>query len=537
MMLRSSRAGVATLILMSSIGAGCSPQSSGSASSPTGVSYDVVEKSVSALQDDLSTGRVTSERLVALYIERIESLDRRGPELRSVLSVNANAGDIARQLDRERRDGHVRGPLHGIPILIKDNIESRDPLATTAGSLALKDNVTGRDAPIVARLRAAGAIVLGKTNLSEWANFRSGHSTSGWSGMGGLTRNPYALDRNACGSSSGSAAATAASLAALSIGTETDGSITMPAAMNGLVGLKPTVGLLSRTYIVPISAAQDTPGPMTRTVADAAVLLTAMAGSDPADAATRDADAKKRDYSAGLSPRALEGKRLGVMKALMGYLPSLDAAFRDAIRQLEAAGATVIEIPKFDGIDQMGKDEMAVMTADFRTALNAYLLTTPPAVGAKSLKDLIAFNTAHAAEEMPFFAQELFDDAEKTSNANPASIDSTRARIQKAAGIDGIDRLLREKHLDALIAPSTQPAYVSDLVSGDHILGGAPQLSAVAGYPHLTVPMGQIQGLPVGLSLLGPAWSDADLLAMGFAFEQRVQARRPPTYQPTLKVR
>jgi amidase len=520
--------------LLAACGGNTSAPAEGPPAETPGTGYQVEEKTIAVLQQDMAAGRVSSERLVNIYLQRIHDLDANGPALHAVLSVNPVAVAEAKRLDQERRDGHVRGPLHGIPTLLKDNIESRDPIATTAGSLALKDNVTGRDAVIVGRLREAGAVILGKTNLSEWANFRSTHSTSGWSGVGGLTRNPYALDRNACGSSSGSAAAIAANLAAVAVGTETDGSITMPAAMNGIVGLKPTVGLMSRTHIVPISATQDTAGPMTRTVTDAAALLTVMAGGDPEDPATRQADARKRDYTAGLSAESLLGKRLGVMKFLTGYLPSLDAVFKQATAQLEAAGATLIEIPAFDGLDQLGKDEFALMTADFRTGINGYLVTTASAVTVRSLKDLIAFNVANKEREMPFFAQELLEAAEATSTADAKATDRTRERVRKAAGPNGIDRLLREHQLDALIAPSVHPAYPTDLVNGDHILGGAPQLPAIAGYPHLTVPMGEVQGLPVGISFVGRAWSEGELLSMGYAFEQRVAARRVPTYATTI---
>jgi amidase len=373
-------------------------------------------------------------------------------------------------------------------------------------------------------------VVLGKANLSEWANLRSTHSTSGWSAIGGLTRNPYALDRNACGSSAGSAVAVAANLVALAVGTETDGSITCPAAVNGVVGFKPTVGLLSRRHIIPISAMQDTAGPMTRTVADAAAMLSIMAGTDDQDAATAEADARKTDYAAALSADALRGTRLGVMRFAMGYLPLLDEVFNVAVDQLKAAGAEVVVIDKFEGQSAIERRELTVLLTDFRTELNAYLATTPPAVTSRTLKDLIAFNTAQAQREMPFFGQELWEQSEMTATHAAADHARRRAANKKAAGPDGIDRMLREHKVSALIAPTLGPAWPSDLVNGDHILGGATMLAAVAGYPHLTVPMGQIRGLPVGLSFIGPAWSDAMILSLGYAFErfERQASRRPP---------
>jgi len=489
----------------------------------------VEELSIATIAADLQAGRVTSERLVEAYLARIRTLDRDGPALRAILSLNPRATDDARQLDRERAGGRTRGPLHGIPLLIKDNVETADPLPTTAGSLALADNITGRDAPIVARLRAAGAIILGKTNLSEWANFRSTASTSGWSALGGLTRNPYRLDANACGSSSGSGVAVAASLAVAAVGTETDGSIVCPSTVNGIVGLKPTLGLLSRRHIVPISSAQDTAGPMARSVADAAVLLTVMAGSDPQDPATREADARRTDYRAALSADALTGRRLGVLRFHMGYLPALDAVFAQAVEALRAAGAEVVEIDRFDALDDIRTAEMTVLLTDFRTEIAAYLATAAPGVQPKTLADLLAFNLAHAAEELPHFGQELFEQSEKTAGQDRPAYEILRARNQRAAGRDGIDALLAAHRLDALIAPTFGPAWASDFARGDTILGAPPTtLPAVAGYPHLTVPMGQVGGLPVGLSFIGTAWSEGSLLAMGYAFEQRTHARQPP---------
>ena len=496
--------------------------------------YAVEEKTVAALQADMASGRITARALTERYLARIRELDQAGPTLRSVLSVNPRALDDAARLDAERAAGKVRSGLHGIPILLKDNIESADPLPTTAGSLALRANLTGRDAPLVSRLRDAGAVVLGKANLSEWANIRASVSVSGWSAAGGLTRNPYVLDRNACGSSSGSAVAVAANLAALAVGTETDGSITCPAAVNGLVGIKPTVGLVSRRHIVPISHTQDTAGPMTRTVADAAIMLAAMAGADPQDAATADADRRRQDYPAALSASALAGKRLGVMRFSMQYHAALDQAFEAAAAILEAAGATLVDIREFRGLDAIGGNELPVLLTELKATLDDYLAGLPPSVEVRSLADVIAFNRREADRELVFFGQDLFERAASSPPLSDAAYLRLRAANLEAAGSRGIDRLLEEHTLDALIAPTMPPAWTTDLVNGDHVLGGATTLAAVSGYPHLTVPMGQIHGLPVGLSFVGPAWSEALLLSLGYSFEQRAQARRPPTYIATV---
>ena len=492
-------------------------------------SYNVEEKTIAQLQADLSSGAVTSEQLVEAYLARIAAIDDAGPTLNAVLALNPEALAQARALDAERAAGQLRGPLHGIPILLKDNIESAEN-ATTAGSLALAQNLTARDAPLVTRLRQAGAIILGKTNLSEWANIRSSASTSGWSAIGGLTRNPYALDRNACGSSSGSGAATAASLAAAAIGTETDGSIICPSAINGLVGIKPTVGLVSRTYVVPISHSQDTPGPMGRTVADVAAILTAIAGTDPADAATAQADAHRQDYAAALDADALQGKRIGVLRFQAGFHAGVDERFAEALAHLRAAGAEIVEIAAAPaGMDSIGDDEFTILMAELKTDLNAYLATTPAGVTTRTLAAIIAFNDATPAETV-LFGQELFVRAQATQGiADPAYV-AAIARAPRLAG-QAIERLLREHRVDALIAPSLGPAWTTDIVNGDHFVGGgASTLAAVAGYPHVTVPMGLVGGLPVGLSFSGEAWSEAKLLAFAYAYEQRAQARVAPSY-------
>ena len=488
-------------------------------------------------QAAMRAGTATSEFLVQADLARIAALDRAGPRLNSVIALNPHALADARRLDAERRAGHVRGPLHGIPILLKDNIESDDGTATTAGSLALKDNVTGRDAPLVRRLTDAGAVILGKANLSEWANFRSTHSISGWTPIGGLVRNPHSLDRTACGSSAGSGAAVAAGLTTDAIGTETDGSVTCPAASNGVVGLKPTVGLVSRTYVVPISPEQDTPGPMTRTVADAAAVLGAIAGSDPADPWTRDADAHKTDYLAGLRPDALRGARIGVLRMTAGRSPQTDAVYEAALEALRKAGAVLGEGkgPDDATMNTIGEDEGEALRIEFKAALDTYLASTPRAVKTRTLDDLIAFD-AREPREMPLFGQEIFlQSAKAPPLTDPAYIhkrDEAR-RMARAA----LDSMLADNRVEALIGPSTGPAFMVDPIDGSRNLGSYSTLPAVSGYPHLSVPMGNVSGLPVNLSLIGPAWSEARLLALGYAFEQATRARIDPQFLPNVAAR
>jgi len=499
------------------------------------LAYDVAEKSVVQIEADLAAGRTSSVELVRLYEARIAALN---PKLHAVIALNPRALAEAQAADRARRSGAHQGALAGVPILIKDNIESADPVPTTAGSLALAANVTGRDAPLVMGLRRAGAIILGKTNLSEWANIRSSHSISGWSAVGGQARNPYALDRNTCGSSAGSGAAGAASLAAATVGTETNGSVTCPSAINGLVGLKPTVGMISRTHVVPISHTQDTAGPMARSVTDAALLLGAMAGSDPADPATARADAMGHDFTSALKPDALRGVRVGVMRFAAGFHPATDAMFERALASLRAAGATLVEIEKRPGdAEAIGGYETTILMTELKADMNAYLATTDAArVPSRTLADLIAFNKAHADREMPLFGQEEFEAAEKTGGlADPAYLKAV-ADAQRMTGREGIDKMLADNKVAVLVAPTLGPAWLIDPVLGDHFAGGgAGGPAAIAGYPHLTVPMGLADGLPVGLSFIGTAWSDGSLLAYGYAFEQVSHARRAPQYSPSIE--
>jgi len=460
-------------------------------------------------------------------LKRIKALN---PRVNAVIAVDPTAMDQARSLDRNRR---ARGPLFGMPILIKDNIDTLGPLPTTAGSLALARNVTNRDAPLVARLRQAGAVIVGKTNLSEWANIRDNDSISGWSAIGGQTRNPHALNRNGCGSSTGSGVAVAAGMVPAAIGTETDGSITCPAAINGIVGFKPTVGLVSRTHVIPISHSQDTPGPMTRTVRDAALVLAAMAGSDPADPQTREADDRRTDFAGGLSADSLRGKRIGVMRFASGF--GTDAPFEEALRTLRALGAVLVEIAKFERKPEMGRSEFKVLLTELKADLNAYLATTPPGVQTRTLAEVIAFNKG-SARELALFGQDTFEEAEKTKGLDDPEYKKARETSLRLAGPEGIDKMLKDNDVIALVGPTMAPAWPIDAVNGDQISGGgAGGFAAIAGYPHLTVPMGHVKGLPVGLSFIGPKWSDGMILSLGYAYEQASRKRVEPRFLPSIE--
>lgn len=491
----------------------------------------IAETDTATLAARMAGGELSSARLTQAYLDRIAALDDAGPQLNAVIELNPNALAEARALDEERKAGHARGPLHGIPVLIKDNIDAV-PMVNSAGSLALAAHRPKQDAPLVAALRKAGAVILGKTNLSEWANFRSTRSISGWSGRGGLTRNPYALDRSACGSSSGTGAAVAASLAAVGVGTETDGSILCPAAMNGLVGFKPSVGLVSRAGIIPISHSQDTAGPMARSVADAAQLLNVLAAAEAGNDDDAQAAAGKhvQDYVAALDPDALHGARLGLLRDTgIKTHPDQDAALQRTLKAVRDAGATVVEVrlPQ-----KWGEAEFEVMLYEFKDGLQRYLRDSDAPV--KTLDELIAFNRANAAREMPFFGQELFERAAKKGPLTDAAYRKAAAQARALAGAQGIDALMKKHKLDALIAPATAPAFMVDPVNGDAFGGASWGAAAVAGYPSLTVPMGEAQGLPVGLVFMGRRWDDAKLLSLGFAYEQITQARTAPKYRVTL---
>jgi amidase len=485
----------------------------------------------------MASGEESSRSLTEKYLARIAALDRRGPELRSVLETNPDALAIAETLDRDRKAGKVRGPLHGIPILVKDNIGTADRMTTTAGSLALEGSIPSADAFVAKRLREAGAVILGKTNLSEWANFRSTHSSSGWSGRGGQCRNPYALDRNPSGSSSGSGAATAANLCAASLGTETDGSIVSPSNNCSLVGIKPTLGLASRSGIVPIAHSQDTPGPMCRTVADAAILLSAIAGADPADPPTGAAAAKgKPDYTKFLDPKGLEGARIGVpRKGLYGQSAPADRLVEAAIADMKRLGAVIVDPADVETVGTFEKDEFDVLLYEFKADLNTYLAALPGA-RARSLKDLIEFNEKNRAREMPYFGQEIFEMAEKkgplTEKAYRKALENDLANSRK----NGIDKTMDKYKLDALVAPTSAPPSLIDLVNGDYGVNGSSTIPAVAGYPDISVPAGYYLGLPVGISFFGRAWTEPTLIRIAYAYEQATKHRRPPKFLPTAEL-
>ena len=488
----------------------------------------VEEATIAELQAAMSGGRVSSRRLVELYLARIEALDRHGPTLRSILETNPDAAEIAEALDLERKSKGPRGPLHGIPIVIKDNIDTADRMTTTAGSLALEGAHPARDAGVVERLRAAGAVILAKTNLSEWANFRSSKSSSGWSGRGGQGLNPYALDRSPCGSSSGTAAAVATSLAAAGVGTETDGSIVCPAGVQALVGVKPTVGLVSRAGIVPIAHSQDTAGPMARTVADAAVLLGVLAGADPRDPTTS-GKRPPADYAASLKREALAGARIGVLRGkFFGYSESTDGLAEQAIAVLKKEGAVIVDPVELPNAGKYDDSELEVLLYEFKADLNGYLASAGAPV--KSLAEVIAFNQQHRERELPFFGQDLFVKAQQKGPLTDPAYRQALARSKRMAGPHGIEAALRQNRLVALIAPTNGPAWLIDPINGDHYVGGSATPAAVAGTPAITVPMGFAHGLPVGLTFMGAAWSEPALLGLAYAFEQATHHRRPPRF-------
>jgi amidase len=501
--------------------------------------YELDETAVADLQRKMASGELTARRLTEAYLGRIAALDRQGPELRSVIETNPEALPIADALDAERKAKGPRGPLHGIPVLVKDNVDTADRMTTTAGSLVLEGSTPPRDAHVVARLREAGAVILGKANLSEWANFRSSRSVSGWSARGGQCRNPYALDRNPCGSSSGSGVAVSANLAPLAVGTETDGSIVCPSTNCGIVGIKPTVGLVSRAGIIPISHTQDTAGPMARTVADAAALLTALAGMDPRDPATATAagegpgSSARTDYTKALDPQGLRGARIGVARNLAGFHPDTDRLFDEAVAEMRRRGAETVDPADVPNVKELGDPEFEVLLYEFKASLETYFTSLGPKAPVKTLADAIAFNDRNREREMPFFGQEIFL---KAVEKGPLTTPAYREALDKCARLsrkEGLDAVLDQHRLDALVAPTGAPAWVIDPVSGDHYVGGNSTPAAVSGYPSITVPMGFVFGLPVGLSFIGRAWSEAALVRLAFAFEQATKHRRPPRFLRT----
>jgi amidase len=494
--------------------------------------FDLEEATVAQLQEGMASGKYTAHSLVESYLERIQEMDAHGPAVNSIIETNPDALAIADLLDRERKDKGPRGPMHGIPVVIKDNIDTADKMHTSAGSLALGGTVASRDSFVVQRLRAAGAVIIAKSNLSEWANFRSTHSVSGWSGRGGQTRNPYALDRNPCGSSSGTGAAVAANFATVGVGTETDGSIVCPSNANGLVGIKPTVGLVSRSGIVPISHSQDTAGPMARTVTDAAVLLGALVGVDSADAASpASARQLRTDYRLFLKADGLNGARIGVARNYFGFSPQVDAVMEAAIAVMKSAGAVIVDHADLPNKGKYDDAEFDVLLFEFKADLNAYLAKSNSPY--KTLAELIAFNVEHRDREMPYFGQEIFEMSQKKGPLSTPAYRNARAKCLRLSRSEGIDALLAKHQLDAFVAPTGGPAWMTDVLTGDHFTGGYSTPSAVAGYPAVTVPAGFDHGLPVGISFMGGDWTEPKLIRLAYAFEQITKARQAPKFLPS----
>lgn len=498
--------------------------------------FELEEATIVDLQRDMVSGTRTSHSITQAYLERIASMDRQGPTVRSVIETNPDALAIADEMDRERKQKGQRGPLHGIPILIKDNIDTADKMMTTAGSLALEGSIPLQDSTVAKRLRDAGAVILGKTNLSEWANFRSTHSSSGWSGRGGQTRNPYVLDRNPCGSSSGSGAATSANFAAAAVGTETDGSVVCPSSANGLVGIKPTLGLISRAGIIPIAHSQDTAGPMARTVSDAAILLTALAGIDSRDSATVSSKGHASpDYTKFLNADGLKGARIGVMRErYFGFNDSVDALMEAAIKDIRKLGAVVVDPVNIPTNGKYDDTELEVLLYEFKADLNAYLKSLGPKAPVKTMADVIAFNEKNKDREMPYFAQELMVRSQAKGPLTEKKYLNALAKNHRMSRTEGIDAVMIKHKLDAMITVTGGPAWTTDVLNGDHYTGGYSTASAVAGYPHITVPVGMAFGLPCGMSIFGRAWSEPKLISIAYAFEQATKHRRAPRFIPTL---
>jgi len=534
--LRSTATSAAAVALYPALGAA---RASGSvASLPFDVKpFELEEITISELQDGMKSGRFTSKSLVEKYSERIAEVDKSGPKVNAVIEVNPEALSIAEGLDQERKAKGPRGPLHGIPVLIKDNIDTADRMMTTAGSLALVGSKPPKDSFVAQKLRAAGAVILGKTNLSEWANIRSGHSTSGWSGRGGQTNNPYALDRNPCGSSSGTGAGISANFAVVGIGTETDGSIVCPSSSNGLAGIKPTVGLVSRAGIIPISHSQDTAGPMCRTVRDAAILLSALAGVDPDDPATAASAGKtSTDYSKFCDPNGLKGARIGVARKFFGFSDAVDTLMEQTLDVLRKQGATLVDPADIETLGKFDDSEATGFMYELKADLNAYLARLGPSAPVKTLKDIIEFNERNKQKEMPFFGQDMFLKSQSKGPLTEKEYTDAVAKNRQLARTEGIDAVMDKNRLDALVAPTGGPAWITDWVTGDHFSGGSSNAAAVAGYPNINVPAGSIFGLPVGISFFGRAWSESTLIKIAYAFEQATKARKAPRFLPSAQI-
>lgn len=512
------------------------PRSSGVDAKPAPVAtFELDEMGVADLQTAMTSGRFTAHALTEKYLARIDAVDKHGPAVNSVIEVNPDALAIAKELDKERKQKHLRGPLHGIPVLIKDNIDTADRMMTTAGSLALVGSRPPKDSMVAQKLREAGAVILGKTNLSEWANIRSNQSTSGWSGRGGLTKNPYVLDRNPCGSSSGSGAGVSANLCAVAIGTETDGSIVCPASSNGVVGLKPTVGLVSRSGIIPISHSQDTAGPLCRTVRDAATLLGALTGVDAEDKATSESRGKSyADYTQFLHADGLRGARIGVVRATFGFNAAVDQLMGTALDVLKAQGAVLVDPADIESRGKFDDSESTVFMYELKADLNAYLAKLGPRAPVHTLQEVIEFNEKHREQEMPYFGQELFLKSQLKGPLTSQEYLDALNKNHQLARTEGIDAVMDKHKLDALVAPTGGPAWLTDLVAGDHFGGGSSSTAAVAGYPNVNVPAGDVFGLPVGISFFGRAWSEPVLIRLAYAYEQASKLRKAPQFLPTL---
>jgi amidase len=495
--------------------------------------FELNEVTIADLQARFAYGKLTARSLTEKYLSRIEQIDKSGPALNAVIEINPDALTIADALDKERKEKGPRGPLHGIPVLVKDNIDTADRMQTTAGSLALLGSKPLKDSFVAQQLRAAGAVILGKTNLSEWANIRSSHSISGWSGRGGQTKNPYALDRNPCGSSSGSGAAVSANLCAIAVGTETDGSVVCPSSANGIVGIKPTLGLISRAGIIPIAHSQDTAGPMARSVRDTAILLGALAGVDPRDSATAESKGKaETDYTKFLDPNGLSGARIGVARKYFGATDATDELMNNLLEQMKQHGAILVDPADLDSHGKFDSTEFTVLLYELKADLNAYLAGRPGAP--QSLQEIIAFNERNKNKEMPFFGQDVFIRADaKGPLTSKEYLDALEAN-HRLSRKEGIDALMDQHHLDAIMAPTAGPTWVNDYATGDHSVGGSSNAAAVAGYPDISVPAGFIFGLPVGISFFGRAWSEPTLLKIAYGFEQTIRARKPPQFLPSI---
>jgi amidase len=514
---------------------GCNPGNNGTRATITPGAFKLDEITVDELLRGMESGEYTAESITKLYLDRVDEIDAAGPTLNAVIEVNPDALEIARQLDKERDAGKIRGPLHGIPVMIKDNIETGDKMMTTAGALALQGNVADKDSWVAQKLREAGAIILAKTNLSEWANFRSTRSSSGWSARGGQTRNPNVLDRSPCGSSSGSGAAVSANLCTIAIGTETNGSVVCPSSSNGVVGIKPTLGLWSRSGIIPLSHSQDTAGPMARTVRDAAILLGAITGVDPRDEITAESKGNSySDYTQFLEAGGLKGARLGIARNFFGFHKETDDVMNSAIEAMKEAGAVIVDPANYEPKEEMDDAEFDVLLYEFKADLNSYLKGANPKVSVKTLADIIEFNKAHKEESMPYFGQDILEMAEKKGPLSSPDYKKALAKVRRISRDQGIDATMKKHNLDAIVAPTGGPAWTIDVVNGDHFGGGSSSPAAESGYPNITVPAGYIHDLPVGISFFGAPWTEPKLIKYAYAFEQVTQARRKPAFRPSI---